>query len=58
MDSSPESVILAEAYYRQKAEIEALKAKYAQLIDGGQKLEGILANIRHETDYLPDFYYT
>ena len=31
--------------------------KNRELIDGGQKLEGILANIRYQTDYLPDFYY-
>jgi len=32
-------------------------ATQEEMVTAGQKLIGILTNIRHETDYLPEFYY-
>lgn len=37
--------------------VSELEQKNIQLLEAGQKLEGILINIRSETHYLPDHYY-
>jgi len=42
---------------RLMSELTILKQKNADLFDAGQKLHGLISNIKHETDYLPDFYY-
>ena len=38
-------------------EIKILNQQLSDMKVAGQKIEGVLINIRHETDCLPDFYY-
>lgn len=40
-----------------KNEVNKLEQEVIDLRIAGQKLGGILQNIRHHTDYLPTFYY-